>query len=77
MLTSTPEEALTGPASRGDIQTIKKHAEALRHSMPEKYRVYLELTREAVRLKTKESPSFSEMSLRMQKEIDQLLTAEK
>ena len=67
-----PERALTGPASRGDLQTIKRHAEALGNSLPDKYHIYLELTREAVALKLRDNPSFQESADAMIRDIQRL-----
>lgn len=72
VLASNPGNALTGPASRGDIDTIKKHAKALKDSVPEIYDLYLELTRVAVELKNKVDPAFTEKAQAVHREIDRL-----
>ena len=73
LIASGPEQALTGPASRGDIQTIKRHAQALGNSLPDKYNLYLELTKEAVDLRLRHDPAFKEKARLVHKELDQLL----
>lgn len=70
---SGPELALTGPASRGDVQTIERHAEALGNSVPDKYNIYLELTRAAIELKRRNNPEFEEKATLMVQEIKKLL----
>jgi len=70
---SGPGPALTGPASRGDVQTVKRHAEALGNSLPDKYNIYLELTRAAIELKRRNSPEFEEKATLMVQEIKKLL----
>ena len=70
---SGPELALTGPASRGDVQTIKRHAEALGNSLPDKYNIYLELTRLAIELKRRNNPEFEEKATLMVQEIKNML----
>lgn len=73
IITAGPDQVLTGPASRGDIQTIKRHAEALGNSLPDKYHIYLGLTREAVDLKLRNDKSFSLRASMMYQVIEQLL----
>ena len=73
ILDTSPEKALTGPASRGDLQTIQKHVDALKAKAPEKYQLYLELTREAVRLNVRDLPGFGKTAEQMYKEIDRLI----
>jgi predicted short-subunit dehydrogenase-like oxidoreductase (DUF2520 family) len=48
-----PEDALTGPAARGDAATVAAHARALRTHAPRLAPLYAALTRELVRLATR------------------------
>ena len=73
IVASGPERALTGPASRGDIQTIKRHAEALGNSVPDRYHIYLQLTKEAIDLKLRNDPSFKRIASNMHQEIERLI----
>jgi predicted short-subunit dehydrogenase-like oxidoreductase (DUF2520 family) len=45
-----PEEALTGPIVRGDLETLRSHGLALRQHLPQLVPAYAALTVEAVRL---------------------------
>lgn len=45
-----PDKALTGPAARGDVGTIKRNLEAVREEAPHSLALYLELARAAVHL---------------------------
>ena len=74
IIASGPDAVLTGPASRGDIQTIKRHAEALGNNLPDKYHIYLQLTREAVDLKLRNDIDFAPRARLMHQEIEQLLS---
>lgn len=47
---STPEEALTGPVVRGDIDTLRRHGLTLRQHLPQLVPVYTAMTVEAVRV---------------------------
>jgi len=47
---STPEEALTGPVVRGDLETLRRHGLALRQHLPQLVPSYAALTVEAVRV---------------------------
>ncbi|MEL6445959.1 MAG: Rossmann-like and DUF2520 domain-containing protein [Bacteroidota bacterium] len=47
---STPEDALTGPVVRGDLDTLRRHALALRQHLPHLIPVYSALTVETTRL---------------------------
>ncbi|CAM3202270.1 Rossmann-like and DUF2520 domain-containing protein [Rhodothermus bifroesti] len=49
MRASLPEEALTGPAVRGDLQPIQQHLEALKAHLPHLLPVYAALTTEMIR----------------------------
>lgn len=44
----TPEEALTGPIKRGDIQTIEKHLNFLNENLPEAKKIYLQMTQSII-----------------------------
>ncbi len=46
--TMGPERALTGPAVRGDVGTIRAHLEALRAAVPDAVAPYVELARAAL-----------------------------
>jgi predicted short-subunit dehydrogenase-like oxidoreductase (DUF2520 family) len=46
---SLPEEALTGPAVRGDLQPIQQHLEALKAYLPHLLPAYAALTTEMIR----------------------------
>jgi predicted short-subunit dehydrogenase-like oxidoreductase (DUF2520 family) len=45
-----PEEALTGPVVRGDLETLRSHGLALRQHLPQLVPAYAALTVETVRL---------------------------
>ncbi|MDX1420883.1 MAG: DUF2520 domain-containing protein [Rubricoccaceae bacterium] len=45
-----PEEALTGPVVRGDLETLRRHGLALRQHLPQLVPAYAALTVESVRL---------------------------
>jgi predicted short-subunit dehydrogenase-like oxidoreductase (DUF2520 family) len=47
---TTPEEALTGPVARGDLDTLRRHGLALRQHLPQLVPAYAALTVETVRL---------------------------
>ncbi len=47
---STPEEALTGPVVRGDLETLRRHGLALRQHLPQLVPSYAALSIEAVRV---------------------------
>lgn len=47
---ATPEDALTGPVVRGDLDTLRRHGMALRQHLPQLVPAYAALTVEAVRL---------------------------
>ena len=47
---SSPEEALTGPAARGDLDTLRRHGLALRAHLPHLVPAYAALSVETVRL---------------------------
>lgn len=50
LATTSPEEALTGPVARGDLETLHMHGQALRQHLPQLVPAYAALTVEAVRL---------------------------
>ena len=47
---SSPEEALTGPVARGDLETLRAHGLALRKDLPHLVPAYVALSVETVRL---------------------------
>ncbi|MEM8559610.1 MAG: DUF2520 domain-containing protein [Bacteroidota bacterium] len=47
---STPEDVLTGPVARGDLDTLRRHGLALRQHLPHLIPVYSALTVETTRL---------------------------
>ena len=47
---SSPEEALTGPVVRGDLETLRAHGLALRRDLPHLVPAYVALSVETVRL---------------------------
>ncbi len=47
---TSPEEALTGPVVRGDLDTLRMHGQALRQHLPQLIPAYAALTVETVRL---------------------------
>jgi predicted short-subunit dehydrogenase-like oxidoreductase (DUF2520 family) len=51
-----PRRALTGPAVRGDWETIERHLRALRRHAPEVVPIYLPLERAMVRLARRKQP---------------------
>jgi predicted short-subunit dehydrogenase-like oxidoreductase (DUF2520 family) len=46
----SPEEALTGPVVRGDVDTLRSHGTALRQHLPQLVPAYAAMTIEAVRV---------------------------
>lgn len=50
LLQGRPQDVLTGPASRGDVDTIARHTDALTDHLPHLLPVYAALTTEMVRL---------------------------
>jgi predicted short-subunit dehydrogenase-like oxidoreductase (DUF2520 family) len=46
----TPETALTGPVARGDIETIRRHLDALQGPLADRREVYRAIQREALRI---------------------------
>ena len=50
LASASPEEALTGPVARGDLETLRMHGQALREHLPQLVPAYAALTVEAVRL---------------------------
>ena len=47
---SGPEEALTGPVARGDVETLRRHGLALREHLPHLVPTYAAMSLETVRL---------------------------
>lgn len=71
---STPEDALTGPILRGDLETIHKHGLALRRHTPHLVPVYASLAMETVTLAVRSSrldPSRAEEILAL---LDKMVT---
>ena len=54
MLDTSPEEALTGPIERGDIETVEKHLEAL---SDDERAVYIPLARRLVAIAKRKNPN--------------------
>jgi predicted short-subunit dehydrogenase-like oxidoreductase (DUF2520 family) len=52
---SSPEEALTGPILRGDLETVHKHGLALRRHLPHLIPVYASLAMETITLAVRSS----------------------
>ena len=52
---STPEDALTGPIVRGDLDTVREHGLALRRHLPSLVPVYASLAMETVTLAVRSS----------------------
>ena len=50
LVASSPEEALTGPVARGDLETLKAHGLALRQHLPHLVPAYAALSVETVRV---------------------------
>lgn len=50
LVSSSPEEALTGPVARGDLATLRAHGLALRKDLPHLVPAYAALSVETVRL---------------------------
>ena len=46
----SPEEALTGPIKRGDIETVKKHLQVLELNLPELTELYKALAKETMKI---------------------------
>jgi predicted short-subunit dehydrogenase-like oxidoreductase (DUF2520 family) len=56
---ATPEETLSGPAARGDWETMRRHLGALTEHHPEAVALYRVLTEAAMRLTGQDSgPEF-------------------
>ena len=55
LATSSPEDALTGPILRGDLETVHKHGLALRRYLPHLIPVYASLAMETVALAVRSS----------------------
>ncbi len=55
LATSTPEDSLTGPILRGDLETVHKHGLALRRHLPHLIPVYASLAMETVTLAVRSS----------------------
>ena len=71
---STPEDALTGPILRGDLETVHKHGLALRRFVPHLVPLYASLAMETVTLAVRSSrldPSRAEEVLAL---LDKMVT---
>jgi predicted short-subunit dehydrogenase-like oxidoreductase (DUF2520 family) len=71
---STPEEALTGPILRGDLETVHKHGLALRRHTPHLVPVYASLAMETITLAVRSSrldPSRAEEMIAL---LDKMIT---
>ena len=53
ILSVGPEQALTGPAARGDLETLQKHSSALNLHNAQYYALYRQLSEQAVHLAVK------------------------
>ena len=53
LLASSPEEALTGPVERGDVETVQKH---LKELTPKEREVYTLLGRTLVQIAARKNP---------------------
>ena len=54
---ANPEEILTGPIARGDVQTVEEHLKNLKEKNPKRLRVYISLGRETLNLARKLAPN--------------------
>jgi len=57
---ANPEDILTGPIARGDVETVKKHLENLKEKNPKRLPVYISLGREALNLARRVAPDRSQ-----------------
>ena len=55
------EKALTGPISRGDIETIKSHLQALTKASDQYAHLYKKIGIETLKLSTRDQPLLSEV----------------
>ncbi len=57
---ANPEDILTGPIARGDVETVKEHLENLKKKNPGRLPVYISLGRETLNLARKVAPNRSQ-----------------
>ncbi len=57
---ANPEEILTGPIARGDVQTVEEHLKNLKEKNPKRLGVYISLGRETLNLARKLAPNLTE-----------------
>lgn len=57
ILSQGPAEALTGPIARGDLETVKRHAQQLDTNLPETLPLYLSLAEETVKVALQQKDS--------------------
>ncbi|HXO19613.1 MAG TPA: DUF2520 domain-containing protein [Thermoanaerobaculia bacterium] len=67
-----PAQALTGPVARGDLTTVRRQLDALRHVAPEKLPLALHLARETLRQQSRLGP-LGEQQQALLAEIEKLL----
>jgi len=57
---ANPEDILTGPIARGDVETVKEHLENLKNKNPQRLPMYISLGRETLNLARKLAPNLSQ-----------------
>ncbi|NOY79262.1 MAG: DUF2520 domain-containing protein [Calditrichaeota bacterium] len=57
---ANPEDILTGPIARGDVETVRNHLENLKNKNPQRLPVYISLGRETLNLAQKLAPNLSQ-----------------
>ena len=71
---STPEDALTGPIARGDLETVRRHGLALRRHLPHLVPVYAALAMETVSLAVRSAHLNPDEAEQMLDLIDKMVT---
>lgn len=71
---SSPEDALSGPIMRGDLETVRQHGLALRRYLPHLVPVYAALAVETVRLAVRSSQLSPAESKQMLDLIDKMVS---
>ena len=71
---ASPEEALTGPVVRGDLETLKRHGLALRAHLPQLVPAYAALSVETVRLAVRSGRLAPERAERVLTLMQQMVT---
>lgn len=71
---STPEDALTGPIVRGDLETVRRHGVALRRYLPHLVPVYAALAMETVSLAVRSSALGPDEAEQMLDLIDKMVS---